>query len=145
MDIKFPVYAKSIHTNLVVKFSSLDQGIVVKADDRYQVGYNPIQWAHCTDVSVWAIIENFKEEPTKAKIDVGTKYQREIKAGVWIDVYDVLAAFDVKNPATQHLLKKALMSGTRGHKNLETDMNEVVVSAIRAIEIEGFENAWKKL
>lgn len=36
------------------------------------------------------------------------KYLREIKPGVWVDVYDVLSAWGVTNPALQHLIKKAL-------------------------------------
>lgn len=61
------------------------------------------------------------------------KYQREIKPGVWVDVYDVLAAWRVSNPALQHLVKKALQ---RGHKSAEEDLHDILVSAARAIEIE---------
>lgn len=66
-----------------------------------------------------------------------SKYHREIKPGVFVDVYDVLAAWEVKNPALQHLIKKALMPGERGHKPLIMDMNEIVMSAKRARELEG--------
>jgi len=40
-----------------------------------------------------------------------SKYHREIKPGVWVDVYDVLNAWVVQNPALQHLVKKALQPG----------------------------------
>ena len=70
------------------------------------------------------------------------KYQREIKGIlkhtsdqceiVKIDVYDVLKAFDVRCPALQHLIKKALAVGQRGHKDLETDLQDIIDSAIRA-------------
>lgn len=63
------------------------------------------------------------------------KYLREIKPGVMVDVYDVLAAWDVSNPALQHLIKKALQAGNRGHKDLETDMQDIIDSAIRAKEL----------
>ncbi len=56
--------------------------------------------------------------------------------GVIIDVYDVLQAFNVINPALQHLIKKALCTGLRGHKNREQDLKEVLESATRAIELE---------
>ena len=65
----------------------------------------------------------------------GNKYLREIKPGVMVDVYDVLAAWDVSNPALQHLIKKALQAGNRGHKDLETDMQDIIDSAIRAKEL----------
>lgn len=63
------------------------------------------------------------------------KYQREIAPGVWVDVYDVLLAFDVRNPALQHLIKKALCAGLRGHKTTETDLQDIIDSALRAKEL----------
>ena len=63
------------------------------------------------------------------------KYQREIKPGVWVDVYDVLAAWKVENPALQHLIKKALQPGARGHKSREQDLADIVASAVRAKEL----------
>ena len=66
---------------------------------------------------------------------VRNKYQREIKPGVWVDVYDVLAAWEVQNPALQHLIKKALQPGARGHKSREQDLNDIVASAARAKEL----------
>lgn len=65
-----------------------------------------------------------------------SKYHREIKPGVWVDVYDVLQAFQVTNPGLQHAVKKALAAGQRGHKDRATDMAEIVQSAIRAQELE---------
>lgn len=62
------------------------------------------------------------------------KYIRECK-GIKIDVYDVLQAFDVTNPALQHLIKKALCTGIRGHKNKEQDLQDIIDSAIRAKEL----------
>ena len=64
------------------------------------------------------------------------KYLKEIKPGVFVDVYDVLAAWGVRNPALQHLIKKALQPGGRGHKDLVTDLREVYQSAERALQIE---------
>lgn len=55
-----------------------------------------------------------------------------------VDVYDVLKAFDVTNPALQHLIKKALAVGQRGHKDLKTDLQDIIDSAIRAKQLEGF-------
>lgn len=64
-----------------------------------------------------------------------SKYHREIKPGVFVDVYDVLAAWKVENPALQHLIKKALQPGASGHKSRNEDLSEIVASAIRAREI----------
>jgi hypothetical protein len=63
------------------------------------------------------------------------KYTRECK-GVQVDVYDVLQAFNVTNPALQHLIKKALCVGIRGHKTKQQDLQDIIDSAIRAKELE---------
>ena len=63
------------------------------------------------------------------------KYIRDCK-GVKIDVYDVLIAFDVVNHALQHLIKKALCTGLRGHKTKSQDLQDIIDSAIRAKELE---------
>lgn len=45
-----------------------------------------------------------------------------------VDVYDVLRAFDIRDPALQHALKKLLCMGLRGHKDIGTDLNEAIES-----------------
>ena len=69
------------------------------------------------------------------------KYEREITDrqgnSAVVDVYDVLKAFEVTCPATQHALKKLLFSGLRGHKDLQTDLLEAKESITRAIELNG--------
>lgn len=74
-----------------------------------------------------------------------SKYSRIIcnKRGesIEVDVYDVLNAFKVICPALSHLVKKALCAGIRGHKNIDTDLNEIKEASIRAIELN---KVWKK-
>jgi len=68
-----------------------------------------------------------------------SKYNRTIsdRAGnvSEVDVYDVLKAFNVTCPALQHLIKKALCAGLRGHKDTQTDLQDIADSAARAIEL----------
>lgn len=64
-----------------------------------------------------------------------SKYHREIKPGVIVDVYDVLQAWRVDNPALQHLVKKALQAGQRGHKRRDEDLKDIVDSAVRARDL----------
>jgi hypothetical protein len=52
-----------------------------------------------------------------------------------VDVYDVLEAFDVRCSALQHLSKKALCAGLRGHKTQEQDLQDIIDSAVRAKEL----------
>lgn len=62
------------------------------------------------------------------------KYNVECK-GITIDVYDVLKAFNVTNPATQHAIKKLLKGGERGFKDINKDYSEAIDSIKRAIEL----------
>jgi len=52
-----------------------------------------------------------------------------------VDVYRVLDAFQVKDPAIQHLVKKALAAGERGHKDLIQDYKDIVHSANSALDL----------
>ena len=64
-----------------------------------------------------------------------SKYHRLLN-GEWVDVYDVLTAFEVTNPADQHAIKKMLLPGLRGTKDGIQDRREAIQSLGRAIEIE---------
>lgn len=63
------------------------------------------------------------------------KYQREIKGAI-LDIYDILDAYDVRNPAIAHAIKKLLMNGNRGHKSIIQDYEEAIYSIDRGIELE---------
>lgn len=67
-------------------------------------------------------------------VEPKNKYNRQCK-GVTIDVYDVLKAFEVTDPALQHLIKKALCAGLRGFKSLEQDLLDILESSNRALEL----------
>lgn len=73
--------------------------------------------------------------PSEVPSEVPNKYQVNIK-GTTCDVYDVLKAFDVRNPAIQHAIKKLLMPGKRGHKDKLQDLLEAKQSIVRAINLE---------
>lgn len=76
------------------------------------------------------------------------KYMRKIKSfeshdingspieiDVWVDVYDVIKAFNVTSGPMQHALKKVLCAGERGHKDLLEDLNNIIASVEREIEM----------
>ena len=65
-----------------------------------------------------------------------SKYHVLIK-GQWIDVYDILTAYTVTNPADAHAIKKMLCPGKRGAKDGIQDRREAIASLQRAIELEG--------
>lgn len=76
--------------------------------------------------------------------DKKNKYSRKIKTislgnvdhAIYVDVYDVLTAFEVVNPAMAHAVKKMLAPGQRGVKDTVQDMKEAIQSIERAIELE---------
>ena len=83
----------------------------------------------------WANNVVTKETVTAEKGTQRTHYHVEIAPGVWVDVYDVLQAWGVTNPAYQHLIKKALKPGNRGHKDMVTDAQDIIDSAVRGKEL----------
>lgn len=82
-----------------------------------------------------------RDEPIKI---IKHKYFKQIKGKIipedqsmlYVDVYDVLKAFDVVCPAMQHAIKKMLCSGQRGVKDSVRDKREAIESINRSIELE---------
>ena len=56
-----------------------------------------------------------------------------------IDFYEIAKRYNVTDPAIQHILKKCLAVGNRGHKDMQTDLKDIFKTAKRAIEINGVE------
>lgn len=69
-------------------------------------------------------------------MEIGSPYKKEIKPGVVVDVYDVIVAFEVTNPAIAHCVKKLLCPGRRHLKTKRQDLLEAEVALTRAIELE---------
>lgn len=71
---------------------------------------------------------------------IKNKYDRKIlgKDGktTTVDVYRVLDAFEVTNPQLQHLAKKALCAGLRGHKDFMQDLKDIELAIKEAIKME---------
>jgi hypothetical protein len=71
-------------------------------------------------------------ESSNDPVSSPNKYIRVLRGGTTLDVYDVLDAFKVDNPAVQHALKKMLCAGSRGHKDYMQDIQEAIDSLERA-------------
>ena len=78
-------------------------------------------------------VESFTVAETE--VDDGSKYRKRIPSEL-VDVYDILKAFEVTNPAIQHAVKKLLAGGKRGHKDIIQDLEEAKWSIGRAIQLE---------
>lgn len=68
------------------------------------------------------------------------KYLREIKPGIFVDVYDVLLAFDVKCPALSLAITRLLEPGLYLPKWSIQYKIEAIASINRSIEIEKGKN-----
>jgi len=95
-------------------------------EDCYQV--ETTEWPKSERIDVIGRNGNTGEHYKEVKKH--SKYSKEFRNGMRYDVYDVLHAFNVTNPAIQHALKKMLCAGTRGYKDFQQDLEE----AIEALE-----------
>ena len=67
-------------------------------------------------------------------------YFKSVKGLDSIDVYRLLELFEVTCPVAQHIVKKALAAGKRGAKNRQRDMQDIVDSAERWLEMRAEDN-----
>lgn len=95
------------------------------------------------------VCKEIPEGPTGPKGEIGLagpigerglgKYDREIigRCGtrVVVDVYRILDAYQTENPILDHLIKKALCAGLRGHKDKKQDLLDILHSAHKAVEL----------
>ena len=58
-------------------------------------------------------------------------YFKDVSCLDYIDVYRVLDLFKVTDPCLQHAVKKLLVAGGRGHKDIERDIQDVIDSCER--------------
>lgn len=73
---------------------------------------------------------NATPEPTNDKT-AHSHYFKDVSRLKTIDVYRVLELFNVSNPSLQHAIKKLLVAGGRGNKDIEQDVKEAIDSLVR--------------
>ena len=52
-----------------------------------------------------------------------------------IDVYRIIDIFEITDPAAQHILKKCIATGKRGHKDEQRDWQDILDSAQRRLDM----------
>ena len=67
-------------------------------------------------------------------------YFKDVSRLQFIDVYRVLSLFNVTDPSLQHAIKKLLVAGGRGAKDITKDIQEAIDSCNRALEIRKEDN-----
>ena len=96
-----------------------------------------IQSYYATDEENFNLQYNCTKEGTPL-LDETTKhnhYFKDVSKLVKIDVYAVLALYEVTDPCIQHAVKKLLCTGKRGHKDFLKDIQDSIDSLVRCIEL----------
>ena len=107
------------------------EGSLLGFDDYKKAWGATIVWQRCTQPEELPFID---DEPKKH-----SHYFKDVSDLNEIDVYQVLRLFNVTDPCLQHIVKKALCAGQRGHKDFETDLKNIFDTAKRALEINNVE------
>lgn len=76
--------------------------------------------------------EQWEVELEQNDMPEANKYKKRLRNNIAIDVYDLLDAYNVDNPAIQHAIKKMLCAGQRGYKDFNQDIDEAIASLERA-------------
>ena len=114
------------------KYNINDSDTSSSVDEMMQVAQVDIDEAFDIPIGV----SQMSTEDVLNEISTGrNKYLRRILPGVWVDVYDVIAAFEVNDGGMQHALKKILACGQRGHKDEAEDRKDILASIKRSNEI----------
>ena len=53
-------------------------------------------------------------------------YKKDVRHLDYIDVYRIIDLYELHDPCFQHALKKILVPGARGHKDLTKDINDII-------------------
>ena len=96
----------------------------------------PVLWQRHTQPEDLPFMDSLNDQ--YAEIEQVRKhrhYFKDVSNIAEIDVYAVLKLFDVTDPCLQHIIKKALCAGKRGHKDMMEDLQNIVDTAIRAVEL----------
>jgi hypothetical protein len=62
-------------------------------------------------------------------------YKKDVKHLDYIDVYRIIDLYKLDDPCFQHALKKILVPGARGHKDLTKDINDIIDTMQRKLEM----------
>jgi len=62
-------------------------------------------------------------------------YKKDVKHLDYIDVYRIIDLYELHDPCFQHALKKILVPGARGHKDLINDINDIIDTMQRKLEM----------
>lgn len=93
---------------------------------------------------VWVNTPQPEERPHSHYYKDFGAYLDQETGRVLVDVYAVLDEFEVREPELQHLAKKVLCLGMRGHKLADEDLDNIIDTAKRLKERRQFKEEYSK-
>lgn len=130
------VYGKDWDVNSIAfkEMPKEEPSVIDIKSSNYTVPVDAKGW-HINTAGFVMGIETAQVQPNKYQRIIRGKDQNGNVVKCIVDVYDVLTAWETQNPALQHLIKKALQPGERDHKSLVQDLEDIIASAQRALEL----------
>lgn len=98
-------------------------------------------WHDWGDEDFDGVICLWQRDPVEGKKEDNVKHSHyfiDVSDVDSIDFYEIAKRYNVEDPAIQHILKKCLAVGNRGHKDLERDLRDIHDTSKRALEINKF-------
>jgi len=81
------------------------------------------------------ILIRVDKEGNKSQAVKHAHYKKDVKHLDYIDVYRIIELYELHDPCFQHALKKILVPGARGHKDLTKDINDIIDTMRRKLEM----------
>ena len=102
----------------------------------FSVAGQTVLWQRHTQPEELPFVDSLNDQYAEIEqVRKHSHYFKDVSNIAEIDVYTVLKLFDVTDPCLQHIVKKALCAGKRGHKDMIEDLQNIVDTAIRAVEL----------
>ena len=82
-----------------------------------------------------AMVNNTNERFFVPLTEKHSHYKKDVRHLDYIDVYRIIELYELHDPCFQHALKKILVPGARGHKDLTKDINDIIDTMQRKLEM----------
>lgn len=84
---------------------------------------------------MWIGSPSYMKEMLALTKDSHSHYKRDVSKLDYIDVYRIIDLYQLHDPCFQHALKKILVPGERGHKDLKNDIQDIIDTMRRKQEM----------
>lgn len=90
------------------------------------------RWSHmgtAGDIVAYRVVDEFEGDvgvPEEYEQRPHNHYHKDVSHLQRIDVYRIIDLYKVTDPCFQHAIKKLLVTGERGHKSIEEDVQNII-------------------